>query len=94
MIDTQPEGPFCQSCAMPISQLEHCGTEKDGSKSEKYCLYCYKNGDFTLPNSTIEEMVEVEISAKGWSDQDPNIDYAKAKTFLNQCLPHLERWRK
>ena len=92
VIDKQPEGPFCQSCAMPISQLEYCGTEKDGSKSEKYCLYCYKNGEFTLPNSTIEEMVE--ISAKGWSDQDPNIDYTKAKTFLNQCLPHLERWRK
>jgi len=64
----------------------------NGLKSEKYCTYCYQNGAYTGPETTLDEMIE--ISAKGWSDQDPNIDYAKAKTFLNQCLPHLERWRK
>lgn len=88
----QPEGPFCQSCAMPLAKIELCGTEKDGSQSKKYCLYCYKDGIFTLPNSTLEEMVE--ISAKGWSDQDPNMSYAEAKAFLKKCLPYLERWCK
>ena len=88
----QPAGPFCQSCAMPIAKLEFRGTEKDGSKSQKYCLYCYKNGQFILPNCGMEEMVE--ISAKGWSDQDPNMSYAQAEAFLKQCLPQLERWRK
>ena len=88
----QPEGPFCQSCNMPLAKPELCGTEKNGSKSKKYCLYCYKAGEFTLPNCTMEEMVE--ISAKGWSEQDPNMTYVQAKTILKQCLPHLERWQK
>ena len=88
----QPDGPFCQCCAMPISNPEFVGSEGDGSKSEKYCIYCYKDGAFTMPDATMDEMVE--ISAKGWSDQDPNVSYEQAKAFLSKCLPHLERWCK
>ena len=87
----EPQGPFCQSCAMPLSQTNCCGTEKEGTKSSKYCIYCYKDGEFTLPNSTLDEMVE--ISAKGWSDQDPNMSFDQAKKFLKVCLPNLERWK-
>ena len=88
----QSEGPFCQCCAMPISNPESAGSEVDGSKSEKYCIYCFKDGAFTLPDATMDEMVE--ISAKGWSDQDSNMSYDEAKAFLSKCLPQLERWRK
>ena len=77
---------------MPLGKSEYCGTEKDGSKNEKYCEYCYKDGEFTLPKCSMEEMVE--ISAKGWSDQDVNMSYIQAKSFLKQCLPNLERWKK
>ena len=87
-----PEGPFCQSCDIPLSKSEFRGTEKDGLRTPKYCIYCYKDGKFTLPNCTMEEMIE--ISAKGWSDQDPNMSYSQVKSFLKKCLPHLERWRK
>ena len=76
----EPEGPFCQSCAMPLSDSNCCGIEKDGTRNEKYCVYCYKDGEFTMPNSTLDEMVE--ISAKGWSGQDPTMSYEKAKAFL------------
>jgi len=88
----QPEEPFCQSCAMPLGKPELFGTEADGAKSEKYCTYCYQNGVFTQPDATLEEMIE--ISAKGWSDQDPNTSYEQAKAQLFQMLPHLERWRQ
>ncbi|MGD9131006.1 MAG: zinc ribbon domain-containing protein [Candidatus Bathyarchaeota archaeon] len=88
----QPQGPFCQSCSMPLSQPELFGTEKDGSKNQKYCIYCYKDGEFTLPEATMEEMIE--ISAKGWSEQAPDMSYEQAKAFLQQCIPNLERWRK
>ncbi|MFF2587967.1 zinc ribbon domain-containing protein [Peribacillus butanolivorans] len=38
----------CQSCGMPFSKDElGGGTEKDGSKSTKYCSHCYINGEFT-----------------------------------------------
>lgn len=83
---------FCQSCGMPLSQPELFGTEADGSKTEKYCAYCYKDGKFTMPNATLEQMIE--ISAKGWSDNDPNVTYEQAKAEMTLMLPRLERWRK
>jgi len=88
----KPEGPFCQSCAMPLTEPEHHGTEADGSKSEKYCVHCYEDGQFTQPDATLERMIE--ISAKEWSDQDPNTSFEQAKSQMTQALPTLERWRK
>ena len=87
----QPEGPFCQCCAMPMSNSERFGSEVDGSKNDKYCSYCYKDGAFTMPDVTVDEMAE--ISAKGWSDGDSNMSFEEAKAFLSKCLPQLERWR-
>jgi len=41
---------FCQSCGMPMnSDPQKGGTEKDGTKNDKYCSYCYQNGKFTSP---------------------------------------------
>jgi hypothetical protein len=77
---------------MPLDKPELFGTEADGSRSEKYCAYCYQNGAFTQPDATLEEMIE--ISARGWSDHDPNVPYEQAKAQLAQFLPHMERWRK
>jgi hypothetical protein len=37
----QTQGPFCQSCAMPMETPEMFGTHADGSKSEEYCAYCF-----------------------------------------------------
>ena len=88
----QPEGSFCQSCAMPLTQPEHFGTESDGTESEKYCVYCYKDGVFTQPNATLEQMIA--LSAKGWSDQDSNVTFEQAKAQMAAVLPHLERWCK
>jgi len=66
--------------------------EADGSKSERYCAYCYKDGEFIQPDATLEQMID--ISAKGWSSQDPSVTYDQAKAQLGNFLPHLERWRK
>ena len=77
---------------MPIAERELRGTEEDGTKSKKYCHYCYEDGAFKQPNVTLDEMIE--ISAKGWSNKDPTISYEQAKSFMKKHLPHLERWRK
>lgn len=87
----QPEGSFCQSCGMPLNNDKNKGTKKNGSLSEKFCNYCYKDGEYTAPDISLDEMIE--ISAKGWSDQDPNTSYEEAKTQMKQFLPHLERWK-
>jgi predicted N-acetyltransferase YhbS len=48
---------FCQSCGMPLTRIEDCGTNAErlrvgeqssgiGSTNFDYCQYCYKDGQF------------------------------------------------
>lgn len=82
---------FCQSCGMPLNKdPEKGGTEKDGSKSELYCSYCYQKGAFTCTDvKTAEEMQKfcIEImTKKGMS---------KFMAWLfTRTIPKLERWKK
>ena len=45
---------ICQSCAMPLTSEDIFATEKDGSKNEDYCKWCYKDGEF-LDKCSMEE---------------------------------------
>ncbi|MCG6186203.1 zinc ribbon domain-containing protein [Maribellus maritimus] len=46
---------MCQSCGMPLSKDPNGGgTEKDESKSPKYCSYCYLSGEFTFTGTVHE----------------------------------------
>lgn len=80
---------FCQSCAMPMSE-EHFGTEKDGSKNEDYCSYCYQDGEFTSDIS-MEEMIDYSApkaaEATGMSEE-------AARKMCEDMFPHLKRWMK
>lgn len=58
MTTPQPQGPFCQSCAMPMEKPEDFGTSADGNRNEEYCRYCYQSGKFTDPDITREQMIE------------------------------------
>ena len=53
---------FCQSCTLPIDNIDDRGSEKDGSKSDIYCKYCYKDGAFTDPGMTLERMTDIAKS--------------------------------
>ena len=58
MEQKQPQGPFCQSCGMPMQKDEDFGTNADGSKNEEYCKFCFVNGEFTEPDITMDQMIE------------------------------------
>ena len=80
---------FCQSCAMPLPSDELCGTNADGSKNDDYCIYCFKDGEFTsdmsmeeMMNFCIEKMVEVH----------PEIDKEEASKMMSEVFPKLKRW--
>jgi hypothetical protein len=79
----------CQSCGMPLSKDElGGGTEKDGSKSTMYCSHCYLNGEFTLPNLTVEEMAE-RVKQK-------IVEFGMPKFvagFFTKNIHKLERWK-
>ena len=41
---------------MPLNDLLVHGTEKNGACSLLFCIYCYRDGQFTHPEMRFEEM--------------------------------------
>lgn len=80
---------YCQSCGMPMTD-ELYGKNKDGSKSEDYCKYCYENGEFTQ-DFTMEEMIEFCIPL---TVENTDMDEQSVTVMLNKFIPQLKRWKK
>lgn len=85
---------FCQSCGMPLESDDVKGTEKDGSKSECYCSYCYQNGSFTQ-DITMDEMIEINLNyLDEWNKgAEQKVTVEQAREQLRQFLPTLKRWQ-
>ena len=83
------EQKYCQSCGMPMEDSLY-GIEKDGTKSDDYCSYCYKDGEFGNPNETMEDMIETCIPFM----KESGMDEKQARKILNNQLPQLKRWKK
>ena len=82
---------FCESCGMPMGETDEMyGTESNGSKSVDYCKTCYDKGEFTNPNSTLEEMIE---SVTGIMVKDFGFSLEDAKEQCNEGIPTLKRWK-
>jgi len=89
MNTTQSQGPFCQSCAMPMVKPEDFGTNADDSQNQEYCQYCFQNGKFTEPNTTMEQMIGKCVGIMRQM-KTPEAQIKQTKTFI----PMLKRWKK
>ena len=80
---------FCQSCGMPMDQdPEKGGTNADGSKSVKYCSYCYQSGAFKGNFISSKEMVSF---VKGKLKE---MGFGPLKRwFYTSHIGQLERWK-
>lgn len=81
----------CQSCGMPLETKKNSdcrGTERDGSKSEKWCKLCYSNGKFVRGDCTIEEMKTIVDSALRKQGSGKLMRWMAQKQ-----LPRLDRWK-
>jgi hypothetical protein len=85
----QPEGPFCQSCGMPMGLLECFGTNADEAINEDYCVHCFQNGEFVDSKMTMEEMIDLSASIMAEKTKTPE---AKAKEICWSFIPKLKRW--
>lgn len=85
---------ICQSCGMPMETDVMKGTEKDGSKSEMYCSYCYKDGAFEQDIS-MEEMIEINLKyIDEWNkENNQKFTVAEAREQLKEFMPSLKRWQ-
>ena len=81
----------CQSCGMPLSgEFENFGTNKDGSPVSEYCMFCYKDGDFTNPDQTVEEMVQSSID---FMTANLGFSESQATQMSNDVIRKLKRWQ-
>lgn len=80
----------CQSCGMPIeASFNNLGTEADGLPVSEYCMFCYKNGAFTNPTQTVDEMVQSSIDfMTGTMEFAPE----QATQMSNDVIRTLKRW--
>ena len=85
---------FCQSCGMPLTKNEDCGTNEDGSINFDFCQYCYKDGKF-LQECTMDEMIEhcsqfIDEVNKNMPTPMTKEEY---KQMMRGFFPMLKRWR-
>lgn len=86
---------FCQSCGMPLTQNEDCGTNADGSINFDYCKYCYQGGKF-LQDCTMDEMIEhcaqfVDEINKQMPQPMTRDEYI---AMMRGFFPMLKRWKR
>ena len=82
------ENKICQSCCMPIISNEQLGTNKDKSRNEDYCIYCYKDGEF-IDKVTMEEYIEM-CSQFG---SQAGMTNEEMKKHCKKLFPTLKRWK-
>ena len=75
---------------MPLSKdPKGGGTEANGSKSEKYCSYCYERGKFTQPEiktgKEMQKFCKEMMRKQGFS--------AFTAWLFTLSIPRLERWK-
>ena len=80
---------FCQSCAMPMADDELYGTNADGTKNEDYCIYCFKDGEFTS-DMTMDEMMKFCIDKM--CEVHPEFNKDEASAMMEEVFPKLKRW--
>ena len=86
---------FCQSCGMPLSKNEDCGTNADGSINFDYCQYCYKDGKF-LQDCTMDEMIDhcAQFIDEVNKQMPKPMTKEEYKQMMRGFFPMLKRWRK
>ena len=80
----------CQSCGMPLGP-GFFGTDANGAEISEYCMYCYKNGVFTNPDLTLEEMIDVSVKHM---KNELNMPEEEARENARSVIPNLKRWQK
>lgn len=88
------ENKICQSCGMPLGDPAFYATNKDDSRNEDYCIYCYAGGGFN-DEMTMDEMIEqcadiYEMNSPAADEQARE----KAIEKMRQVFPTLKRWQK
>lgn len=76
-----------------MTEASQFGTEKDLNLNKEYCIHCYKNGAFTLPTTTLDEIIDMYAPKWGAWIGKPELSLEEAKVDLYNTLSKLKRWK-
>lgn len=80
----------CQSCGMPLGD-GFFGTEKDQSETQEFCKFCYQDGEYVQPDTTVEAMIQMSVDNMM---TELEYDEAYARELASQFIPTLKRWKQ
>lgn len=90
LLELPPEGSFCQSCGMYLTDDDHRAKNADGTPSMDWCEWCGIDGS-AAPDETMDELIERCAPFMVESGSFATID--EAVSLLGAVLPQLKRWR-
>ena len=96
-MDQIADKQYCQSCGMPLrfDIEEYLGTNADHSRSDEYCYYCLKDGEYIV-DIPMGEMVDIWVKYTDKYNGYSGTNYTplELRVLLNKRLPTLKRWRQ
>ncbi len=78
---------------MPMTSVEHYGSNADESNNKEYCCFCYAGGEFT-EDCTMDEMIEhcAQFVGEFNAATGERITADQAVERMKQYFPKLKRW--
>lgn len=75
---------------MPLDKdPKNGGSERDGTKSQKYCSFCYESGEFVSPEIDTAKKMQDFCVMKMKEDGMNGI----LAWLLTRGIPRLDRWK-
>lgn len=82
-----PQQRICQCCGMPMDEAV-ISLEKDGSRNENYCKWCYADGNYMY--SDMDALIEVCVRNMANAEHSET----EVRAYLKDMLPKLDYWKR
>ena len=83
-----PRQLICQCCGMPLDDDAVISRDKDGSRNEDYCKWCYADGEYVY--SDMDDLIEVCLPHM----VNEQFSEEQARSYLKNALPMLDYWKR
>lgn len=83
-----PRKHICQCCGMPLDDDDLISHNRDGSRNDDYCKWCYADGTYTYHN--MDDLLEVCVQ----NMVGEQCTEEQARAYMQSLLPTLDYWKR
>jgi hypothetical protein len=76
---------------MPLGAVGSFGTNADGTEQGEYCKFCFRDGVFTEPDLSLDNMIARSVDHM---TSELDLDKAQAESLAHDVIPKLKRWSR